>query len=128
MPGVHIDHVSMCVNDLEVAIDDWRDILNVLTPEIAAHLTRGQGDADGTPMVWATFQNPDPLGVSIQLWAPGAPDTWVHKVLAKRGEALFKLGRLEEAERLLRREAGTVVSADVRAREVETREAGSGAR
>jgi hypothetical protein len=33
------------------------------------------------------------------------------------------IGRLEDAERLLRREAGTVVSADVRAREVDTREA-----
>jgi methylmalonyl-CoA/ethylmalonyl-CoA epimerase len=86
MPRVHIDHVAMCVLDLEKAIDDWRDILNVLTPEIGLHLTRGEGDADGTPMVWATFQNPDPYGVSIQLWAPGAPDTWVHKVLAKRGE------------------------------------------
>lgn len=96
MPGVHIDHVSMCVNDLEVAIDDWRDILNVLTPEIAVHLTRGQGDADGTPMIWATFQNPDPLGVSIQLWAPGAPDTWVHKVLAKRGEFVHHIAFLSD--------------------------------
>lgn len=86
MARVHIDHVSMCVWDLDAAIADWADILQVLSPDHAARLTRGEGDGDGVPMVWATFQNPNPEGCSIQLWAPGAPDTWVHKVLAKRGE------------------------------------------
>ena len=96
MPGVHIDHVAMCVNDLEQAIDDWNDLLGVLSPGHAEHMTRGRGDADGTPMVWATFQNPDPLGVSIQLWAPGAPGTWVHKVLAKRGEFVHHIAFLSD--------------------------------
>lgn len=86
----------MCVNDLEKAIEDWRDILNVLTPEIAEHMTRGEGAADDTPMVWATFQNPDPYGVSIQLWAPGAEDTWVHRLLAKRGEFVHHIAFLSD--------------------------------
>ncbi len=61
----------MCVHDLDKAIADWTDILSVLSPEHAMRLTRGGGEGDGVPMIWATFQNPDPEGCSIQLWAPG---------------------------------------------------------
>lgn len=86
MPNVHIDHVAMCVRDLDAAIADWQDILDVLSPGHAGWLTRGSGTGDGTHMIWATFQNPDPTGVSIQLWAPGGDDSWVHKVLDKRGD------------------------------------------
>jgi len=96
VPRVHIDHVSMCVFDLDKAVEDWKDILEVLSPEHAARLTRGGGDADGLPMVWATFQNPDPEGVSIQLWAPAEPGTWVHKVLAKRGEFVHHIAFLSD--------------------------------
>jgi methylmalonyl-CoA/ethylmalonyl-CoA epimerase len=96
MPRVHIDHVSMCVHDLDTAIADWTDILNVLSPEHAMGLTRGGGSGDGVPMIWATFQNPDPQGCSIQLWAPGEPDTWVHKVLAKRGEFVHHIAFLSD--------------------------------
>lgn len=86
----------MCVFDLEKAIADWTDILSVLSPEHAARLTRGGGTADGVTMVWATFQNPDPAGVSIQLWAPATPDSWVHKVLAKRGEFVHHIAFLSD--------------------------------
>lgn len=98
MARVHIDHVSMCVWDLEVAIVDWTDILDVLSPDHTLQMTRGKGAdmEDGTPMVWATFQNPDPYGISIQLWAPGAEDTWVHKVLAKRGEFVHHIAMLSD--------------------------------
>lgn len=96
MPAVHIDHVALCVHDLDQAIADWRQILSVLTPGHTHQLTRGEGTADGTPMVWATFQNPDPQGVSIQIWAPGAEDTWVHKVLAKRGEFVHHIAFLSD--------------------------------
>jgi methylmalonyl-CoA/ethylmalonyl-CoA epimerase len=96
MPNVHIDHISMCVHDLEQAIADWEELLTVLSPGHAAHMTRGRGAdvIDGTPMVWATFQNPDPQGVSIQLWAAGAEGTWVDKVLAKRGEFVHHIAFL----------------------------------
>jgi methylmalonyl-CoA/ethylmalonyl-CoA epimerase len=83
---VHIDHVALCVWDLEQAVADWSDILRVLSPEHVSGLTRGRGTGDGVTMEWATFQNPDPQGVSIQVWAPASPGSWVHKVLAKRGE------------------------------------------
>jgi methylmalonyl-CoA/ethylmalonyl-CoA epimerase len=96
MPRVHIDHVSMCVWDLEKAIADWRDILQVLSPDHAGRLTTGGGAGDGVPMDWATFQSPDPYGVSIQLWAPAAPDTWVHKVLARRGEFVHHIAFLSD--------------------------------
>ncbi len=98
MARVHIDHVSMCVWDLEVAIADWTDILDVLSPAHTIQVTRGHGadEIDGTPMVWATFQNPDPYGVSIQLWGPGAEDTWVQKVLTKRGEFVHHIAFISD--------------------------------
>lgn len=96
MPRVHIDHVSMCVWDLEKAIADWRDILEVLSPDHTLNLTRGGGTGDDVPMIWATFQNPNPEGVSIQLWAPAEPDTWVHKMLAKRGEFVHHIAFLSD--------------------------------
>lgn len=94
MTTVHIDHIAMCVKDLDTAIADWQDILGVLNRSFTENLTRGQGASDGTSMVWATFQNPDPAGVSIQLWAPGDEDSWVHKVLAKRGEFVHHIAFL----------------------------------
>ena len=98
MARVHIDHVSMCVWDLELAIADWTDILEVLSPGHTTQLTRGQGAdvIDGTPMIWATFQNPDPYGCSIQLWAAGAENTWVQKVLSKRGEFVHHIAFLSD--------------------------------
>lgn len=98
MPSVHIDHVAMCVWDLDKAIEDWTDILRVLSPKHTLQLTRGEGAdvVDGTPMVWATFQNPEPTGVSIQLWAPGAEDTWVQKVLRKRGEFVHHIAMVSD--------------------------------
>lgn len=98
MPNVHIDHISMCVRDLEQAIADWEELLAVLSPGHAVNMTRGHGAdvIDGTPMVWATFQNPDPQGVSIQLWSAGAEGTWVDKVLAKRGEFVHHIAFLSD--------------------------------
>jgi methylmalonyl-CoA/ethylmalonyl-CoA epimerase len=96
MPNVFIDHISMCVWDLEKAIADWTDILRVLSPDHLATLTHGGGSGDGVPMVWATFQNPNPYGVSVQLWAPAAEDTWVHKVLQKRGEFVHHIAFLSD--------------------------------
>ncbi|GGJ35442.1 VOC family protein [Streptomyces brasiliensis] len=94
MTHVYIDHISMCVKDLDTAIADWKDILGVLTPGHNEQITYGEGTSDGTHMVWATFQNPDPTGVSIQLWAPGSENSWVHKVLAKRGEFVHHIAFL----------------------------------
>ncbi|MCR3718757.1 MULTISPECIES: VOC family protein [Prauserella salsuginis group] len=96
MTRVHIDHVALCVKDLDQAIEDWTDILGVLTPELTETITYSRGSSDGTEMVWATFQNPDPTGVSIQMWAPGSPDSWVHKVLAKRGEFVHHIAFLSD--------------------------------
>ena len=88
MPNIFIDHISFLVRDLDQAVSDWRDILTVLSPEHLERVTHGAGKDgdDGVPMKWCTFQNPDPHGVSIQLWAAQEPGTWVDKVLDKRGE------------------------------------------
>ena len=85
---IYIDHISFLVSDLDQAEADWRDILSVLSPEHLETVTYGSGKDgdDGVPMKWCTFQNPDPHGVSIQLWAAMEPGTWVDKVIAKRGE------------------------------------------
>lgn len=96
MARVHIDHIAICVWDLDRAIEDWRQILGVLSPGHTLQLTRGEGTADATPMMWATFQNPDPEGLSIQLWAAGEADTWVQKVLAKRGEFVHHIAFLSD--------------------------------
>jgi methylmalonyl-CoA/ethylmalonyl-CoA epimerase len=94
MTTIHIDHVSLCVRDLEAAIADWTDIFGVLGPQFLENLTHGHGTSDGTAMRWATFQNPDPTGVSIQLWAPGDESSWVHALLDKRGEFVHHIAFL----------------------------------
>ncbi|WP_280508546.1 VOC family protein [Nocardia flavorosea] len=96
MTRVHIDHFSLCVRDLDQAVSDWRDILNVLMPEMTDTVTYSKGSSDGTDMEWATFQNPDPTGVSVQMWAPASADSWVHKVLAKRGEFVHHIAFLSD--------------------------------
>lgn len=96
MARVHIDHFSLCVRDLDQAIADWKHILEVLMPEMNEVITHSEGSSDGTSMVWATFQNPDPTGVSVQMWAPGTPDSWVHKVLNKRGEFVHHIAFLSD--------------------------------
>ena len=84
--GIHLDHVSLLVKDLDAAEADWTRILEVLSPGHTMQITRGEGldEVDGTPMRWLTFQNPDPRGVSIQLWSPAEPGHWPDKVLARR--------------------------------------------
>ncbi|MBL6632189.1 MAG: VOC family protein [Candidatus Nanopelagicales bacterium] len=88
MPKIYIDHVSFLVNDLDKARADWAQMLRVLSPGHLEQVTEGEGAdvQEGVRMKWCTFQNPDPMGVSIQLWTAASPGTWVDKVLAKRGE------------------------------------------
>lgn len=90
---IHLDHISLLVKDLDKAIADWSEILEVLSPGHNMQITRGEGkdDVDGTPMCWATFQNPDPTGVSIQLWSPAEPGHWPDKVLERKGEYVHHL-------------------------------------
>lgn len=88
MPHIYIDHISFLVKDLDQARSDWTDLLRVLSPEHLDQITEGEGAdvQENVRMKWCTFQNPDPTGVSIQLWTASEPGTWVDKVLAKRGE------------------------------------------
>ncbi len=91
--GIHLDHVSLLVKDLDAAEADWTRILEALSPGHTMQITRGEGldETDGTPMRWLTFQNPDPRGVSIQLWSPAEPGHWPDKVLERRGEYVHHL-------------------------------------
>ena len=78
---------SSC-RDLDKARADWSDLLGVLSPGHLDQVTEGEGAdvQEGVRMRWCTFQNPNPTGVSIQLWTASEPGTWVDKVLDKRGE------------------------------------------
>lgn len=96
MTKVFIDHISLVVKDLELAVKDWTDILGVLSPGHTMQITTGDGIDAGTPMVWATFQNPDSEGVSIQLWASPEKDNWVNRMLEKRGEFVHHIAFLSD--------------------------------
>ena len=88
MPNIFIDHISFLVRDLDQRASDWATLLGVLSPGHLDQVTEGEGAdvQEGVRMRWCTFQNPDPTGVSIQLWTASEPGTWVDKVLDKRGE------------------------------------------
>jgi methylmalonyl-CoA/ethylmalonyl-CoA epimerase len=88
MPNIFIDHISFLVRDLDKARADWAHLLGVLSPGHLDQVTEGEGAdvQEQVRMRWCTFQNPDPTGVSIQLWTAAEPGTWVDKVLDKRGE------------------------------------------
>jgi carbamate kinase len=91
----------LLLTDVDGVYEDW--------PEPARRLVRAV-----PPRELAAWElDPGTMGPKVRA---------AHRFAVGRGR-FAAIGRLEDAERLLRREAGTVVSADVRAREVDTREA-----
>lgn len=85
MPSGPLAHICLIVEDIDVAIEDWRKILGVLDPgqleEQYVHYEEFEGGDD--QMRWMTFVSHH--GAEIQLMQP-APDTPLGKRLAKHGE------------------------------------------
>lgn len=91
MPSGPFAHVCMLVRDLDVAVEDWTRILEVLDPgQLERQLVRydGFGSGDDTGLRWATFVSEH--GCEIQLIEP-APGTPLGSRLEKMGEHVHHL-------------------------------------
>ncbi len=87
MPKLKFDHVSFIVRNLEQAVNDYREILEVLDPEQAKEIVWGEGVEQGYKLRWATFNNPD--GASLQFFESENPADL--KLLEKYGERVHHI-------------------------------------
>jgi methylmalonyl-CoA/ethylmalonyl-CoA epimerase len=100
MPSGPLAHISLIVEDLDKAIEDWTKILEILDPaQVEERIVRYDGfEGGGDRMRWATFVNPG--GAEIQLMEPD-PDSPLGRRLAKHGEGVhhicFTVDKPEEA-------------------------------
>lgn len=90
--SVRFAHVCLMVKDIQVAIQDYRDILGVLAPELLEeelvyYDDFGMGDER---LAFATFPSPA-NGVEIQLMQPKTPGTPLYERLQRRGELVHHL-------------------------------------
>ena len=92
MAEMRLDHIALLVNDLDQAVDRWRELLRVLDPPQSERITWGEGEQGGEHMRWATFVNPN--GCSIQLFESRTEDGFLRKILEKRGEAVHHVAFL----------------------------------
>ena len=70
--GIHLDHISLLVKDLEAAEADWTRILEALAPGHTLQITRGEGldDVDGHAHALADVPEPrSPRGLDPALVA-----------------------------------------------------------
>ncbi|CAH1664732.1 MULTISPECIES: VOC family protein [unclassified Chelatococcus] len=91
MPSGPFAHVCLLVHDLDKAIDDWTQILEVLDPDqlkkrIVKYDSFGGGEDAG--LRWACFVADH--GTEIQLMQP-APNTPLYDRLQQRGEHVHHL-------------------------------------
>lgn len=77
MKVLNLDHVAIAVNDLDAAIDGYRDRYNV--EPLYREKVEGQGVEEAMIPVGGSF---------IQLLEPLGPETPVGKFLSKQGEGL----------------------------------------
>lgn len=89
---IRFAHVCLMVKDIEVAIQDYRDILGVVAPEqiiepVVFYDDFGMGEER---LAFATFVSPND-GVEIQLMQPKKPGTPLYERLQKRGEHVHHL-------------------------------------
>lgn len=93
MEQIRFDHVALLVADLERAVRDWTEILNVLDPAATRRVVRyenfGEGEGQNN---WATFQSPDQT--SIQLFEPAADEGFLRRRLDGAGEGVHHIAFL----------------------------------
>jgi methylmalonyl-CoA/ethylmalonyl-CoA epimerase len=77
---LNLDHVAMAVNDLDAAIDGYRE--RYLVEPVYRETVASQGVEEAMIPVGGSF---------VQLLAPLAPETPVGKFLSKRGEGLHHI-------------------------------------
>jgi methylmalonyl-CoA/ethylmalonyl-CoA epimerase len=87
MPRVKFDHVSFLVRNLDEAVKDYQQMLEVLDPEHAKNVVWDEGVEGGFKMRWATFVNPN--GASLQFFESENP--YDQKLLEKHGERVHHI-------------------------------------
>ncbi len=87
MPRLKFDHVSFLVRNLDQAVKDYQQMLQVLDPEQAKQIVWGEGEEQGYKLRWATFANPN--GASLQFFESENPAD--HKLLEKYGERVHHI-------------------------------------
>lgn len=90
--GIRFAHVCLMVRDIQVAMDDYRQILQVVAPDQLIEPTVfyddfGMGDER---LAFATFVSPGD-GCEIQLMQPKTPGTPLYERLQRRGEHVHHL-------------------------------------
>lgn len=90
--GVRFAHVCLAVNDIEVAMNDYRDILSVVSPQHLVMPTVYYDDFGMSEerLSFATF--PDPAGgCEIQFLQPRTPGTPLFERVREHGEHVHHL-------------------------------------
>ena len=81
-----IAHVAILVKDLDQAYKDYKEILEVLAPDMVKNIVRMDDFAEGEETIpWITFVSEH---CQIQLMQPTNPDGYLYKLLEKRGEGV----------------------------------------
>jgi len=87
MPHVKFDHVSFLVKNLDQAVADYQQMLQVLDPEQAKQVVWDEGVEGGYKLRWATFVNPG--GCALQFFESENP--YDLKLLEKYGERVHHI-------------------------------------
>lgn len=87
MPRLKFDHVSFLVRNLDQAVKDYQEMLQVLDPEQAKEVVWGEGIEQGYKLRWATFVNPH--GAALQFFESENP--YDLKLLEKYGERVHHI-------------------------------------
>ncbi len=87
MPRLKFDHVSFLVRNLDQAVKDYQEILQVLDPEQAKEVVWGEGIEQGYKLRWATFVNSH--GAALQFFESENP--YDLKLLEKYGERVHHI-------------------------------------
>ena len=110
-----LDHVCILVNDIDDAIERYKNIIGVTAPEVAEKKLEKQEQFAGKDRYATVVFRAGGEGCNIQLLQPLNPDSPLYKRLEKHGEHIHHLGftssRLEETVQQLK-ERGVSLSSE----------------